>query len=280
MKKQIAIFASGDKERTEEIIRRFNGGERACISLILTDRENSRVRELDGEEGVEVIHFGREEWHAPEKIINLLHDRRIELIVLDDFRPVIPDDIRETFAHRIIDLEESTVSESPVVIMKRLMRDRTNPDKAWAEALGMNYDEEKIRKVEERQEEKPAEGNVPPPYNSAGAGADAVSPTAPDNFIMTPPVPSTPPTPPTPPAPPMPPTYLVLSVIITLVCCFVPGLVAIFFSAQVSSKYYAGDYGGAARASKRAEIWIIVSFVLGLISATLYFPLMLVRGML
>lgn len=78
----------------------------------------------------------------------------------------------------------------------------------------------------------------------------------------------------------MPPTYLVLSVIITLVCCFVPGLVAIFFSAQVSSKYYAGDYGGAARASKRAEIWIIVSFVLGLISATLYFPLMLVRGML
>ncbi|MDE6422486.1 MAG: CD225/dispanin family protein [Muribaculaceae bacterium] len=77
---------------------------------------------------------------------------------------------------------------------------------------------------------------------------------------------------------PMPPTYLVWSVIMTVLCCFIPGIVAIIFSSQVSTKYYSGDMEGAKRASRNAEIWIIVSFVLGVLSATLYMPIMMVSG--
>lgn len=77
---------------------------------------------------------------------------------------------------------------------------------------------------------------------------------------------------------PMPPTYLVWSVIMTVLCCFIPGIVAIIFSSQVSTKYYSGDVEGAKRASRNAEIWIIVSFVLGVLSATLYMPIMMVSG--
>ncbi|MDE5813181.1 MAG: phosphoribosylglycinamide formyltransferase [Muribaculaceae bacterium] len=78
---------------------------------------------------------------------------------------------------------------------------------------------------------------------------------------------------------PMPPTYLVWSVIITILCCFIPGIVAIINSAQVSSKYYQGDIDGARRASERAQIWIIISFVLGVIINTLYLPLMIAGGL-
>lgn len=77
------------------------------------------------------------------------------------------------------------------------------------------------------------------------------------------------------PAEPMPSTWLVWSVVMTILCCFVPGVIAIIQSARVSSKYYAGDIEGAKRASRNAEIWIIVSFVLGVISNTLYIPLTL-----
>ena len=76
----------------------------------------------------------------------------------------------------------------------------------------------------------------------------------------------------------MPPTYLVWSVIMTVLCCFIPGIVAIIFSSQVSTKYYSGDVEGAKKASRNAEIWIIVSFVLGVLSATLYMPIMMVSG--
>lgn len=71
----------------------------------------------------------------------------------------------------------------------------------------------------------------------------------------------------------MPPSHLVWSVVMTILCCFVPGIVAIVMSSKVSTRYYAGDLEGAKRASRNAEIWIIISFVLGVISSTLYLPL-------
>ena len=46
-------------------------------------------------------------------------------------------------------------------------------------------------------------------------------------------------------------------------------------ASRVSSKYYAGDIEGARRASTATEWWIIASFVLGILSATLYLPLSL-----
>ena len=77
----------------------------------------------------------------------------------------------------------------------------------------------------------------------------------------------------------MPPTYLVWAVVMTLLCCFVPGVVAIIFASQVSTRYYNGDFEGARRASDQAQIWIIVSFVLGVLLATLYAPLMTISAL-
>ena len=48
---------------------------------------------------------------------------------------------------------------------------------------------------------------------------------------------------------------------------------AVVFSCQVSSKYYRDDFEGAERASKRAQAWILVSFVLGVLQATIVTPL-------
>ncbi|MCH5233846.1 MAG: CD225/dispanin family protein [Muribaculaceae bacterium] len=77
---------------------------------------------------------------------------------------------------------------------------------------------------------------------------------------------------------PMPSTYLIWSILVTVFCCFIPGIIAIIFSSMVSSKYYAGDIEGSRRASRQAEIWIIVSVVLGVLAATLYLPFMLIGG--
>lgn len=65
---------------------------------------------------------------------------------------------------------------------------------------------------------------------------------------------------------PMPPTYLVWSIIATVLCCIPCGIAAIYFSAQVSSRYEGGDLKGAEKCSERAQLWIILSIVLGLIS--------------
>ena len=64
-------------------------------------------------------------------------------------------------------------------------------------------------------------------------------------------------------APVMPPSYLVWSVLVTLFCCQLGGIISIIFSAQVSSRYARGDYEGAEESSRKARTWIIVSAIVG-----------------
>lgn len=136
----------------------------------------------------------------------------------------------------------------------------------WADALHLEYDPEETRRRAEK-----AAGPVTPPPAPIPHPVQNTAP-APYPFNQQPPVP---------PASgfnnqePMPDTYLVWSVLATVLCCLIPGVVAIVYSTMVSSKYYAKDYDGARRASEKAQYWIIASVVLGVITAAVYLPLSL-----
>lgn len=71
-----------------------------------------------------------------------------------------------------------------------------------------------------------------------------------------------------------PKAYLAWSIVMTLLCCLPAGVIAIIFSCQVNSKMRRGDVDGAFRASERAQLWIVLSFILGLIwsIASLFLP--------
>jgi hypothetical protein len=63
--------------------------------------------------------------------------------------------------------------------------------------------------------------------------------------------------------PPQPPNHLAMAIITTVLCCQITGIVSIVYASQVNSKYMAGDYEGALRASKDAKTWWIVGLALG-----------------
>lgn len=65
---------------------------------------------------------------------------------------------------------------------------------------------------------------------------------------------------------PCPPTYLAWSIIVTICCCLIPGIVAIVYSTRVEPLYNRGDYAGARKASETAQLWIIAAVVIGIIS--------------
>jgi hypothetical protein len=52
--------------------------------------------------------------------------------------------------------------------------------------------------------------------------------------------------------------------IISFICFFLVGIVAMYFSAQVSSRWRAGNTVGAEKASQMALLWGIVGIVIGL----------------
>ncbi len=181
---------------------------------------------------------------------------------------VLPDDTPETLEAKVHEIEYQIFPEA---VMKTVAA-MTPPDvpksvdDAWAETLGVP-------------------NNVPPAVNfsNQAAPANPVNPTNP--VFQTNPVSPTGHVAPMSPAmgplksqvasEPMPPTFLVWSVIMTVLCCTIPGIVAIIYSAKVSSRFFEGDIEGSRQASRNAEIWIIISFVLGVISNTLYVPMMI-----
>lgn len=65
--------------------------------------------------------------------------------------------------------------------------------------------------------------------------------------------------------PPMPNNYLVWAIIATICCCLPTGVVAIIYASKVSPAYIRGDYNAALDASSKAQWWVIISFVAGLI---------------
>lgn len=296
--RKIAVFTSGDAEATQRLITLFNEGNRIRIDVVVTDGDAEAFKERFGQYDVEVIGIASES--APDKIAELgeaLASRDIELYAFDGYDGLLSGWVKDHYPERIVALSSSDQAPREVVaalaaVDKNMEEQRSDippipktVDEEWAETLQINFDS---KKAEEAAERVAAAAQTPPPmpgspqqvppipsgpsfaqnpqYNQRPLGGSA--PQYQGQGYGNRPVNNE----------PMPPTYLVWSVIMTVLCCLVPGVVAIIFSSQVSTKYYAGDIEGAKRASRRAEIWIIVSFVLGVLSATLYVPIMMVSG--
>lgn len=307
---KIAIVASGLGEKALYLYEFFKEGNRVEVKALLTDDEESPVSKFFKAAGVPVTGIGQLSEEETGDIASRLKNEGVELLVVDGFEGEIPAALREEFSEAV--LYPSGVQETPLEIIgveKRQKAEAMNalhpeeqkePDAI--EVREEDVEEKAAEDVEERdltpEDEWARELNMPitPPSLEERAEAKP-EPPKPTGFGEAPGSPYVPPrqapqyqaplqTPPEAPqfqqAPQkqeeMPNSYLVWSVLATILCCLIPGIIAIVFSSSVSSKYYAGDVEGAKRASRNAQIWIIVSVVTGIIWGTLYLPMALFVG--
>ncbi len=71
-----------------------------------------------------------------------------------------------------------------------------------------------------------------------------------------------------------PPNHLVWAILSTLFCCLPLGIASIVFSAQVNSKYAAGDIAGAQDSSDKARKFALWATIAGVVLLVLYFILL------
>lgn len=287
--KNIVILTSIESPALKNLVDTFNSGERFKVTLLATDRENCSSLAEAQELGLETLTIPREEWRdTPARVIETLKEKDIDILVLDRFLPLLDEKFTKAFPGKIIDIEECAPEEAPRKVTK-FLTDTHSVDRQWADVLGLEYDAESVeqaaraltppampqdvaapqapfephrpepfRQPEGQQFQQPVQ--QPQPYQQPyGQPYQQPVATQPQNFRNDGQV------------EPMPPTYLLWSILATILCCFIPGIVAIIFSSMVSSKYYARDYEGARRASRMAEYWIIASIVLGVVAAPFYF---------
>lgn len=185
-------------------------------------------------------------------------------IVVQKEVAVLPDDTPESLEAKVHELEYLIFPEAIIKTVAALTPPPTpkSVDDQWAEVLGIPNNVPPVPTQRlvgpTNQESQASQPNQPNHTSQMGIQGQPVHMSQAAMRV---------------PAEQMPPTYLVWAVIMTILCCTIPGIIAIIFSAKVSSKFYEGDLEGARRASHNAEIWIIISFVLGVLSSTLYLPL-------
>lgn len=67
-----------------------------------------------------------------------------------------------------------------------------------------------------------------------------------------------------------PKTWLVESILTTLFCCLIGGIIGIVYASQVDSKWAQGDVQGAQKASDNAKLWVMISLGVGLVVMIFY----------
>lgn len=77
---------------------------------------------------------------------------------------------------------------------------------------------------------------------------------------------------------PKPKNYLVESILVTIFCCLIFGIIGIVNAAKVNSEYEAGNYEGALAASKQAKTWTMWGFIVGLAGYVIIAFMYLVLG--
>lgn len=205
-------------------------------------------------------------------------------IVMQERVPVLEGDTPETLEARIHATEYTLYPRAIIEMLRRTKQTvppPIPPDQQWAEALGIPHTPEDftprqtpppvpqsapLAEAEETPMSDPRTasqtGAHPAMQHSQGQPSPAYyqpgHPASPQQIVSGQPV--------------MPPTYMVWAILSLIFCCFPTGIVAVIMAAQVSSRFYQKDYEGAKRASRNTEIWIIITFVLGVLINTLYLP--------
>jgi len=75
-----------------------------------------------------------------------------------------------------------------------------------------------------------------------------------------------------------PKSNLLSAILVTLLCCLPFGIVAIVYAAQVDTKWHAGDWHGAERASRAAKNWALAGVVCGILFSIVYVMIVLASG--
>lgn len=102
--KRIAIFASGSGSNAEKIARYFEGRTDVEISLILTNNPSAGVIQRARKLHIPTVVFDRKAFYETNRILELLLNQGVDLIVLAGFMMLIPANLTQAFANRMLNI--------------------------------------------------------------------------------------------------------------------------------------------------------------------------------
>jgi phosphoribosylglycinamide formyltransferase-1 len=102
--KHVAIFASGKGSNADNICSYFKGHAAVKISIIVSDRKEAGVFQVAEKHGVPSLYINKSGWQDATLLCSTLKEYRIDLIVLAGFLKLIPGQLLQEYAGRIINI--------------------------------------------------------------------------------------------------------------------------------------------------------------------------------
>jgi phosphoribosylglycinamide formyltransferase-1 len=102
--RKIAILASGSGTNAENIIKYFSTRNIAKVTLVLSNKREAYVLQRAAKLKIKSVFFDRDEFYAGRKVLDYLLESEIDFIVLAGFLWLVPVNILEEFAGRVINI--------------------------------------------------------------------------------------------------------------------------------------------------------------------------------
>jgi len=101
---RIAVFASGNGSNFQCIAEYFAGKKDFDIAVLYSNRPDAFALQRAAALGIPAITFNNEQFYNTSGILNDLHSRNIDWIVLAGFLWLVPENILRTFKDRIVNI--------------------------------------------------------------------------------------------------------------------------------------------------------------------------------
>ncbi len=102
--KNIAIFASGSGTNAENLIRFFQTSPSGRVKMVLSNKPDAYVLKRAQSHDIETFVFNREQFNQTGVVLEVLQSRGIDFIVLAGFLWLVPEQILDAYAGRIVNI--------------------------------------------------------------------------------------------------------------------------------------------------------------------------------
>ena len=102
--KKLALFASGEGSNVQRIAEYFLNNPGVEISLVLTNNPKAGVLTRVKRLGLNGLVFSKDDFYHSTLIVDILKEKKVDLIVLAGFLWLVPDALIKAFPNRIINI--------------------------------------------------------------------------------------------------------------------------------------------------------------------------------
>ena len=148
--KNIAIFASGSGTNAENLIHFFRTDPSGEVKLVLSNKPDAMVLNRAENLGIESFAFSKSQFYESDDVIEFLHQRGIDFIVLAGFLWLVPDSLLKAYDNKIVNIHPALLPAYGgkgmfgEQVHKSVIENREKQSGITIHQVNQNYDEGRI----------------------------------------------------------------------------------------------------------------------------------------